>query len=606
MKTNKKTTPKKSAKPAAKKPAAKAAAKKPAPKPVAKKPAAKIEPVKPLVTKYETDKVHELELSKVHPGKNVRSQYNEVTIKELAAGILSVGLIQPITVKPIEGKPGEFEVVAGFRRYFAHIEAKLKTINALVKVEEEKKVIIQLIENIQREDMHPMDEAIAFFELTRKKDGQKKAEYTAETLATALGKSKSYVFKRMKLVSLCEKGQELFRSNSISYNHALLLSRLENDIQEQAIIWLLDVGEPFNITSKTLEELRDYLQEELFIDLSEAPFDLLEPELVNGCLACIECPKRTINNETDFPKPEGWDDDEPYDKCTDKTCFFRKLDAHREIAIKENTTGGKLPLLGQVNYAFDNQVKIGAVTHLFSKKKTAEYTEKVVITKQTNGKELIGTVVYIQSEEAKKEAKATAKSGKPELSNGGINKLTEGMETGNSFREEHALGKQKSEAAKQFRLQQFRVLVSRAISEKKEKPFPTITAKQLFLTMQYHFTEYGIGFHEEFILMLLIKWANPDITDEKIKEIVSETEDLAGQGDFMQHIEQNNLIASVDKLGEVNILRLLFTFLVSSQYGVAEEMDTLIEILRSQKLDPEKMKNDYIEQYLKEKEVAAQ
>lgn len=600
-KPSKKTAPKKlagKAKPKAK--AAKPAKKETQPKHKRKKEAAAKELNKKTV--YEADKVYELPLEQIVRGNNYRTQFPEDEIAELAASIKSTGLIQPITVRP-SGADGLMEIVAGERRYLAHQKAGLKTIRCLVNImDEEQARVSALIENMQRSDVHPMDEANAFFELTRKKEGEKKAAFTAESLAKQLGVSKSFIFKRMKLRELSPKAQELFRNDKISYNHALVVSRIEPAVQDEAIKWLEE-----NSYNKTVDELREYLVDELFIDISEAPFDLLETELVSGCGACIACPKRTINN-SDFQKPDGWDENEEYDKCTDKNCFYRKVDAHRELAIKANTgKDGKLPLLGAVDYSFASQLKIGSTVHLFSRKKQDDRTVPVVITKQTNGKELIGTVVYIADESKKQQAAAKAGS------DSGIAKLTgksSSNGSNNNLKQELEEAKLKDRAQTAFIDSMLAVLFSRAIEPKKDKPFPAITAKQLMMFMDYFFSENGVGFHETPMLMLLVKWANPEMPDHAVSDLVTgyEESSVSADGKMLEMAEKYNILSALEKANELTLLRLGWTFVVAmQQYRIADENNTLFDILRNEGKNPEELLKSYTEQFINaEKEVAAQ
>jgi ParB/RepB/Spo0J family partition protein len=602
MKKPNKKTAKKSAKPAAK---AKQPAKKVAAKLVAKKPAAKVEPAK---KKTEADQVLTINLTDIVTGGNYRTIVVDEKLKELSTSIKQQGLIQPVTVKPIADQPGKYTLVAGERRYKATELAGLKTIRALLSNAEANADtrITQLVENLQRSDVHPMDEAIRFKELTTKKEGQKKADYTAETLAAAISKSKSYVFKRMKLVSLCQKGQELFRKETISYNHALLLARLENDVQLQAIEWMMDEesGEPFNSTTKTLEQLRDYLQEELFIDISEAPFDLLDTELVKGCAACIVCPKRTINN-SDFPKPEGWDESEAYDKCTDKGCFFKKTEAHLLAVIAENTVDGKAPQTGSVHYEFDTQVKIGSVLHLFSKKKTKEYAIPVVISKQVNGREMIGTVVFIQSEEAKAEAKKAAK----EQVQSPLQKTTRTSKYSNENTAAIELENKQNVAKANFVLRQVKTLVGAALFPKKS-PFvlPYASCKELayYLIERANATQSDT---EEFTIQLILRAAFPDKSDDVVRTLFQDLQTGFGKIDVVKIDEAEKISESLEKLklSETTILQIMRMVAIA---GMESEDDnsnpvTIFNSLRAAGLNPEKLQEEFVKTEL-EKEVAAQ
>ncbi len=134
-----------------------------------------------------------VELKDIKPSQhNARKTFDEAKIKELSASIKEKGVIEPIIIRPANGK---YEVVCGERRFRASQMAGITTIPAVIKELDDKQAIeYQIIENLHREDVHPLEEAEGY-ELLMKKHGYK----TVEDIAVKVGKSKGYVYGRLKL-----------------------------------------------------------------------------------------------------------------------------------------------------------------------------------------------------------------------------------------------------------------------------------------------------------------------------------------------------------------------------------------------------------------------
>ena len=137
-------------------------------------------------------KIIEIEIENIHPRKDQpRKHFDEEALENLKESILKVGLLQPI-VLVAEGD--EYEIVAGERRFRAAKMAGLETIPAIIKDLEEAEVHeMSLVENIQREDLNPIEEALAYENLM---DGY---EYTQQRLADVLGKSRSAIANTLRL-----------------------------------------------------------------------------------------------------------------------------------------------------------------------------------------------------------------------------------------------------------------------------------------------------------------------------------------------------------------------------------------------------------------------
>ena len=150
-----------------------------------------------------------------------RKTFNEETLQELAASIKEHGIIEPIIVKKsIKG----YELVAGERRTKAAKIAGLEKIPAIVKdFNDQEMMEIALLENIQREDLNPIEEANAYQKIIEL------SGMTQEEFAKKFGKSRSHVTNMLGLLSLPESVKELVEKKEISMGHARALSKLEDD-----------------------------------------------------------------------------------------------------------------------------------------------------------------------------------------------------------------------------------------------------------------------------------------------------------------------------------------------------------------------------------------
>lgn len=150
-----------------------------------------------------------------------RKTFNEESLNELAKSISEYGVIQPIIVKKsIKG----YEIVAGERRTRAARIAGLKTIPAIIKDFNDNDMMeIALIENIQRENLNPIEEALSYENIIKLRN------FTQEEVAEKFGKSRSYITNILGLIKLPTFTKELVSEGKISMGHAKVLSKLEND-----------------------------------------------------------------------------------------------------------------------------------------------------------------------------------------------------------------------------------------------------------------------------------------------------------------------------------------------------------------------------------------
>lgn len=156
-----------------------------------------------------------------------RRDMNSVQLDELAASIKQQGIMQPIVVRPTNG--GKYEIIAGERRWRAAKIAELTKVPVIVRqVEDADAVVLALIENIQREDLNPVEEAIALQRLMEDFD------LTQQEVADTVGKSRSAVANLLRLLGLTPEVRRLLEHGDLEMGHARALLPLEHDQQIQA------------------------------------------------------------------------------------------------------------------------------------------------------------------------------------------------------------------------------------------------------------------------------------------------------------------------------------------------------------------------------------
>ena len=156
-----------------------------------------------------------------------RKIFTEEAIEELAQSLKEHGLLQPIIVrKSIKG----FEIVVGERRYLAAKHAGLKTIPALIReLTEEQMMELAIIENLQRENLNPIEEALAYDKLIHH------LGVTQEQLAARLGKSRPHIANHLRLLQLPEQVQQLMIDGQLSMGHGRALLSLKDETQRYAL-----------------------------------------------------------------------------------------------------------------------------------------------------------------------------------------------------------------------------------------------------------------------------------------------------------------------------------------------------------------------------------
>ena len=238
----------------------------------------KIEPKVEKNTDNESEKVLSVKISLVEPNREQpRKKFNEEGIDELAASISQYGVIQPLLV---QWKDNYYEIIAGERRWRAAMKAGLKEIPVIVKEYSNKEAVeISLIENIQREDLNPIEEALAYERLVEE------FEMTQEQVAERVSKSRSAVTNSMRLLKLEGDVREMVISGDISEGHARTLLSLptaeaQKLIADRVVKEKLSVRDTERLVKKLVSDVkrpvkkRDYEKEAILGNLSEQLKDI--------------------------------------------------------------------------------------------------------------------------------------------------------------------------------------------------------------------------------------------------------------------------------------------------------------------------------------------
>ena len=287
----------------------------------------------------------ELPLALLNESKtNPRRMFEDVSLRELATSIRSQGVLSPLLVRPLT--ENGFEIVAGARRYRAALMAEQETVPVRIKQMSDAEVLeAQLVENLIRAEIHPMEEAEGFARLLALEE----PKYSIVQIGARVGKSPVFVASRLKLVDLVPAAVDAFYANQIGVGHALLLAKLPADQQEQALSACFK--EAYNAGQNParillpVRNLQFWIETNVLLILKDTPFDKRDAQLIPTARSCADCPKRTGHNKLLF----GDDLGKQGDRCTDPRCFNAKLSAHVAKAVAAK------PSLVRISTAYGGQ-----------------------------------------------------------------------------------------------------------------------------------------------------------------------------------------------------------------------------------------------------------
>ncbi|MDO9235970.1 MAG: ParB/RepB/Spo0J family partition protein [Aquabacterium sp.] len=255
---------------------------------------------------------------------NPRKNFHPAKLTELAESIKASGVLQPILVRSLPGErvpdtdsAVQFEIIAGVRRFRASQQAGVKTIPAIVRVmSDDAAMEAAILENLQREDLTELEEAEGYEQLMQR------TGISADSVGSKIGKSRSYVYARLKLLDLSMECKEAMRAGQIDASRAILIARIpDTTLQTKALAEATKADWRGEVCS--VRALQSWLQANVMLRLENASFRITDATLVKSAGSCKDCPKRTGANPDLFADVDG------ADICTDPICYHGKEDAQR-------------------------------------------------------------------------------------------------------------------------------------------------------------------------------------------------------------------------------------------------------------------------------------
>jgi len=260
---------------------------------------------------------------------NPRQTFNAEKMAALTESVRQHGVIQPVLLRPLSAEAAFerntmalYELVSGERRFRAAKDALLLEIPALIRpLTDAQACELQIIENLQREDVSEIEESDGYQMMVEE------LGYTVDELAEKIGKSRGYIYGRLKLQALCPLVRKATYDGKLSASVALLIARIPvPSLQEKALKAV--TLDPSTCEPMSARKAKQHITDNFTLQMSRAHFDLASTDLIPLAGACDGCQKRTTCNRDAFP-------DISADVCTDPDCFKAKDAAHVE-RIKNN------------------------------------------------------------------------------------------------------------------------------------------------------------------------------------------------------------------------------------------------------------------------------
>jgi ParB family chromosome partitioning protein len=257
---------------------------------------------------------------------NPRRSFDPDRLQELAQSIRAQGVLVPLIVRNVAAE--EYEVVAGARRFRAAQAAELFSVPVrVVELSDAEALTLQLVENAQREDVHPLEEAYAYRALL----DMPEPKYDVASISLKVGKSAGHVYGRLHFVDLIEDAAKAFLENRLTAGHALLIARLPQVQQSRALEAAF--RSHWGSTEKQVipvRELAQWIRQQLMLQLDDAIFDREGETLIPAAGSCVQCPRRTGFNTALF------DDFQNDDRCLDSACYESKVAAWLKRQTEQN------------------------------------------------------------------------------------------------------------------------------------------------------------------------------------------------------------------------------------------------------------------------------
>jgi ParB family chromosome partitioning protein len=226
---------------------------------------------------------------------NPRRTYDEKALNELTESIRIQGVLMPLLVRPIN--PQTYEVVAGKRRFRAAQLAGAEFVPVDIRQLTDAECLeIAITENLQRRDVHPLEESSGYARLLALDE----PKYSIEQISARCAKPSAYIVSRLSLTKLTPNVSEAFLKEEIGLGHALLLAKLQPEEQEEALSVCNQElygngGKPRRVLIP-VRHLREWIERNILLDLATAPFSKEDTQLLPEAGSCLDCPKRTGHN----------------------------------------------------------------------------------------------------------------------------------------------------------------------------------------------------------------------------------------------------------------------------------------------------------------------
>lgn len=356
-------------------------------------------------------------LSEIRPDpNNPRRIFDDHSMQELTDSVRDKGILQPIMVRP-NGKG--YILVCGERRLRAcvsimTIHKDRDTIPAVIRtLTDEEAFEVQIIENLQRKDVHPMEEAIAY------KAYMEKKKVSIDELAAKFAKSREYIAQRLSFNSLIKEFQTDFYAGLLLIGHAVMLARLMPADQKDLLPEIKNHHHKEGAWYESIDEVKDTIEQEIMHELGQAPFDKKDEKLIPKAGSCLLCPKRSGSGLL-------FADVKEKDRCFDAKCYEAKKTAHLVRAVENIVINNPdMPIVTESHSKMDQEVNKLVQGHKL--KPLKQYDDFQTASASTPGaiKALsitghsAGKIVYVKLQGAAKKAAPAAKK-----TDGASSKLT--------------------------------------------------------------------------------------------------------------------------------------------------------------------------------------
>lgn len=272
---------------------------------------------------------------------NPRKTFDAAKLAELAASIQLSGVHQPVLVRPLPGsrmadtdRAVQYELVVGERRFRASQMAGQEDIPAIIRFLTDDQVLeTQVVENLQRDDLSPLEEAEGYDHLMQH------TGLSADEVAAKIGKSRSYVYAKLKLLDLCQDVRQALRDGSIDASRALLIARIPDSKLQLKALSVATAPQGGGADAPGVRAFGQWLQQNVMLRLEGAPFPITAVTLTSAG-SCKDCPKRTGAN------PDLFSDVAGADVCTDPACYRAKEAAHHTHLVQQAQAKGMKVLAG--------------------------------------------------------------------------------------------------------------------------------------------------------------------------------------------------------------------------------------------------------------------